>query len=483
MRAKQQVPKVPYDLNQKVLTWKSLAMMAFMTVWGFGNVINGYGYFHGIQVGFSWILVFVLYFIPYALMVGELGSTFKTKGGGVSSWIDATFNKRLAYYAGWTYWIVHMPYIAQKPLNTVIAGSWAIWGYPKATQEFKIEYVQIVCILIFLAVILLTLRGVKVLKSITSIAGFAGLVMSFLFILMAVSAPIFLGSKIEYNHIPLTRSTLIPSFNLEYLTSLSVLIFAVGGCEKISPYVNKTKDPGKGFPRGIIFMTSMVVLAALLGTFALGLMFDPTNPDKDFIANGAYKAFQTLGNWYGLGNFFVVIYAISILITQAAVMILSIDAPLRMLIESSDEEFIPKALYKKNKHGSYINGVYLVTVIVLILLIIPTFGIKGIDDMVKWLIKLNSVCMPLRYLWVFLAYWGLKNMMQKEQAEYTFIRRPVWGKIIGIWCFVITSASCLLGMYSEDTFKMGMNILTPFILIGLGLILPRIAKRQMQKKN
>ncbi len=35
-------------------------------------------------------LIFVIYFIPYSLIVGELGSTFKDAGGGVSSWIKET---------------------------------------------------------------------------------------------------------------------------------------------------------------------------------------------------------------------------------------------------------------------------------------------------------------------------------------------------------------------------------------------------------
>ena len=35
-----------------------------------------------------------------------------------------------------------------------------------------------------------------------------------------------------------------------YFTSLSILVFAVGGCEKISPYVNKVKDPSKRFSKG-----------------------------------------------------------------------------------------------------------------------------------------------------------------------------------------------------------------------------------------
>ena len=56
-------------MNSKYIKWSTLAFMAFSTVWGFGNVVNGFVYFNGIQVIFSWIFMFALYFIPYALMV------------------------------------------------------------------------------------------------------------------------------------------------------------------------------------------------------------------------------------------------------------------------------------------------------------------------------------------------------------------------------------------------------------------------------
>lgn len=66
--------------SQKKIKWYMLAFMAFSTLWGFGNVVNGFVFFNGIQVIFSWILMFALYFIPNALMVGELGSSFKDEG-------------------------------------------------------------------------------------------------------------------------------------------------------------------------------------------------------------------------------------------------------------------------------------------------------------------------------------------------------------------------------------------------------------------
>ena len=69
--------------QDKKIQWYVLAFMAFSTVWGFGNVLNGFIYFNGIEVMISWALMFALYFIPYALMVGELGSAFKNSGSGV----------------------------------------------------------------------------------------------------------------------------------------------------------------------------------------------------------------------------------------------------------------------------------------------------------------------------------------------------------------------------------------------------------------
>ena len=71
--------------DSQKMKWYTLSFMCFSTLWGFGNVLNGFMYFNGIQVIFSWILMFALYFVPYALMVGELGSAFKNSGGGVSS--------------------------------------------------------------------------------------------------------------------------------------------------------------------------------------------------------------------------------------------------------------------------------------------------------------------------------------------------------------------------------------------------------------
>ncbi|GAB7170046.1 hypothetical protein TUA1478L_20420 [Lactiplantibacillus plantarum] len=47
---------------------------------GLGNVVNNFA-LQGLSVVTSWILIMIIYFIPYTLIVGQLGSTFKDAEG------------------------------------------------------------------------------------------------------------------------------------------------------------------------------------------------------------------------------------------------------------------------------------------------------------------------------------------------------------------------------------------------------------------
>lgn len=460
--------------NDKKIMWYTLAFMAFSGVWGFGNVINGFSEYNGLKAIVSWLIIFAIYFVPYALMVGELGSAFKEHGGGVSSWIHETIGPRLAYYAGWTYWVVHMPYISQKPSGFLIASSWAIFQDARISS-MNPTVLQGLCLIVFIIGMVIASKGLNPLKKLSALAGTSMFIMSILFILLMIAAPAITDANL--NSINWSLDSFMPTFDVKFFTSLSILVFAVGGCEKISPYVNEMKDPAKGFSRGMITLAIMVAVCAILGTISLGMMFDSNNIPKDLMTNGAYYAFQKLGEYYHLGNLFVILYAITNMIGQFAVLIISIDAPLRILLGSADKDYIPEKLFEKNEYGAYTNGHKLIFVIVSILIIVPAFGIGSVDDIVKWLVKLNSVCMPLRYLWVFVAYIALKKSGEKFGREYFFVKNRILGMIIGGWCFAFTAFACIGGMYSEDTFKLVLNIATPFILIGLGLIMPKIAQK------
>ena len=472
------------------LTWNNIALMGFVIVWGFGNVVNNFAN-QGLTVVFSWIFMIALYFVPYALMVGELGSAFKDSQGGVSSWIKETTTPMLAFLAGWTYWVVHIPYLAQKPQSLLIAFSWALspsGEYATLLKQLNPIILQSIVLAIFLVFLYVATKGLKILKVVGNIAGTSMFVMSLLYIVLGLAAPAITG---EVATPDITVSSFVPKFDFAYLTTLSMLVFAVGGAEKISPYVNNTKEPSKNFPKGMLVLAGMVAVCAILGSVAMGMMFNANAIPEDLKMNGQYYAFQLLGEHYGVGNIFVIIYGLANAAAQLSALVFSIDAPLRVLLGEADERFIPKALTKTNKNGVLVNGYIMTAILVSTLIIVPALGIGNTNELFNWLLQLNSVVMPMRYLWVFVAYIGLKKAANKFSTEYKFIKNPKIGFLVGLWCFAFTAFACVMGMFptnvdafsGEWIFRVALNVMTPIILMGLGLILPMIAKKTNNKEK
>lgn len=175
----------------------------------------------------------------------------------------------------------------------------------------------------------------------------------------------------------------------------------------------------------------------------------------------------------------MIIYAACNAIGQFSTLVVSIDAPLRMLLDNEDaRQFIPTKLLKKNKFGAYVNGIWMVVTCP-----VPSFWLRFwfrmLDTVLRQLTQLNSVTMPMRYLWVFFAYFMLRKHSDKFEREYRFVKNNGVALGFGAWCFILTAACCLLGMYKQgDLYTTMLNVITPVVLVALGLILPAIKKRE-----
>ena len=68
------------------------------------------------------------------------------------------------------------------------------------------------------------------------------------------------------------------------------------------------------------------------------------------------------------------------------------------------------------------------------------------------------------------------------------MKNPKVGFIFGAWCFAFTAFACLTGIFpkmeaftAEWTFQLALNVATPFVLVGLGLIFPLLARKANSK--
>lgn len=226
------------NVQEKQLRWYNIALMSLSLSGVLATLLITMP--TRLVVVFSWVFIFALYFTPYALIVGQLGSTFKDGKGGVSTRIKHTMGPGLAYLAAWTYWVVHIP-IWHKTRAILIALGWAMKGDGSLIKEYSVVALQGLTLVLFIFFMWVASRGMKSLKIVGSVAGIAMFVMSLLYVAMAVTAPAITEVHIATTNI--TRETFIPHIDFTYITTISMLVFAVGGAEKISPYVNQTRNP------------------------------------------------------------------------------------------------------------------------------------------------------------------------------------------------------------------------------------------------
>jgi hypothetical protein len=85
----------------------------------------------------------------------------------------------------------------------------------------------------------------------------------------------------------------------------------------------------------------------------------------------------------------------------------------------------------------------------------------------------------------------LTKAIKNFQSDYKFVKNPKLAMVFGVWCFAFTLFACVLGMvpkvdFAADPsnwwFQLISNIITPIVLVGLGLILPAIARRNKAKE-
>ena len=107
--------------------------------------------------------------------------------------------------------------------------------------SFNTKAIQFATLAVLLLFSYVASRGLNSLKKMATIAGSSMFVMSILYIVMMFAAPA-INPNGGYLAMDFSFKNLIPTFDWKYFSSLSILVFAVGGCEKISPYVNKVEE-------------------------------------------------------------------------------------------------------------------------------------------------------------------------------------------------------------------------------------------------
>ncbi|AEV95588.1 APC family permease [Pediococcus claussenii] len=474
----------PLDSKKRFISWPVVALMDFVTVIGFDDLIYNF-HNQGLAIVTTWIIMILLFVWPYEMMVGQLGGTFNEDGGGLASWVRATNGDLAGYVVAFFYWIAGLPYVVDVANSVVVSISWLVKGNGNLQN-----YMPTIVFALFTAIVFLVFiwfqhffknRSLEVLSTIGGIAMF---VMTILFVVMTVAA------LIKGRHIatqPFNLHSFIPNLsggtNLwHFLSTFGLLIFAINGAELAAPYVKEMKNGKKDFPKAMMMLLIMTIFLTVFGSFSLAVFFNAHNLPYDLKMNGSYYAFQALGREFGIGNTFMYTFAVSQAVYMFAQLAVILDASTRIFLSDVALKYLPKSLGKLNDDGLPINGYWLTTGIVSLVLFLSNW-LPSINDMFNWLLNINGIVSPFVTSFVFFAFMRIRQRSKDFPSAYVFIKNDKLAWLVGAWCFVITIVFSILGIFPTDA-KAGtmlydkeliLNIVIPVIFVALSVLLPYLA--------
>ncbi|GAA0731996.1 glutamate/gamma-aminobutyrate family transporter YjeM [Clostridium oceanicum] len=417
--------------KSKKLTLLSLILMIFTSVFGFANMPRSF-YLMGYGAIPWYILSAITFFIPYAFMMAEYGAAFKDEKGGIYSWMEKSVGAKYAFmgtfmwYASYIIWMVNICSTLWIPLSNAIFGkdTTSSWGF------LGLNSTQVLGVLGIVWIIFVTFTASKGLEKITKITSIGGSAVALLNIVLLISAIIVLIANGGHLAEPITSiKSFVHSPNPSYQTPISVLafivfaIFGYGGIEVVGGLVDETENAEVTFPKGITISAIIIAIGYSIGIFLCGIFtnWNTALSSKDVnIGNIAYSLMHNLG--YQLGHSFGMNEASSILVGDWIARFVGLSmflaltgafftlcySPLKQIIEGTPKKLWPGNL-AEIKDGMPINAMRVQCIVVVIFIILVSFGGDVAAKFFNKLILMTNVAMTMPYVFLSTAFISFKK--------------------------------------------------------------------------
>ena len=361
---------------------------------------------------FWWLFLLITFLLPYGLISSELGTTYEGDGG-LYDWVSKAFGKKWGGRVSWYYWINFPLWMASLALMypkviNLLAGR-ELGMVP--TLLIELSFVWIVVFISFFSVCDSSwiLNGAAVIKILIALS-LGGL---------GIYGAIHHGVANEY-----TFASMLPSFDLNSLSYISVILFNCLGFEVVCTFADDMENPKKQIPQAIVAGGLVIAAIYIFMAFGIGVAI-PAHQIST--STGLVASVQLLtGTTRGV---LVVIISIGFLLTLFGNMIswsLGVNNVAAYAADNGDMPGVFKIKSKKNSMpigASVMNGL-VASFVLIIAPFIPN------QDLFWSFFALNLVMFLLSYLPVFPAFLKLRKIDPDTERPFKVPGSPVFLRIL-----------------------------------------------------
>ena len=379
---------------------------------------------------FWWLFMIVAFLLPYGLISSELGTTYQGDGG-LYDWVNQAYpGTRWGARAAWWYWLNFPLWMASlavmvPDLLAIAFGIEISLGLSLAIQLGFILIVTIIaCYPVCDSVIILNVCAVIKVGLALLVGG-----MGIYFIIQN-------GFVND-----MSFKSFLPSFDLDSLSFISVIIFNMLGFEVVCTFSDDMRNPKKEIPQAIVIGGLVIAAVYLFGGFGIGAGIPAEDVDA---ASGLIESVMVMsGKESGL---FITAVALLFMVTLFGNMIswsLGVNNTACYAAENGDMPAPLTKRWAKNDMpvgSAVINGV--VAAIICVLGVVMT-AVAPESELFWTFFALNLILFLMSYLPIFPAFLKLRKTDPNAERPFKVPGGPLMLKVMAIVPMILVVISVL----------------------------------------
>lgn len=366
-------------------------------------------------------------------MMSEFASANSDKESGIHSWLECVLGSKWAFLGAWCYFFVNLFFFGSLLPQTLIQGSYALFGTNVFVGDNSTLIIALVSIVLFWIATYVCIKGVSWISIVTNLAGSARLFMGIAFVILAFIVVFGLGEAPAQEF---SMETITPRFDWTFFMTMAWVLQACGGGESIGVYIKDVKGGNKTFIKVMVLSTIFVGLMYVLGSIAVGLVV-PTAALQNNFANGIFDVFKILGTHFGIpGDIMVRLVGVILFLGSLGSLALWTAAPVKVFFSEIPEGIFGKWIVKTNHEGNPTNALIVQGIVVSVLLIIPALGIGNMDSFLQMLINMTAATSLLPVLLLLIGYIVLRWKKDDMDRSFKFGNRT-FGIIAGVFLLIV----------------------------------------------
>lgn len=415
-----------------------------------------------------WLLIILLFVIPYVFIVCELSSAFPGEGG-IYEWTLRGMGSKNAARVSWYYWI-NVPFwipsvylICGGMLSELFWPDMSIWGM-----------IAIAIVMVW-ATVFVANASMDTGKLVNTIGGISKVAIMIAF---AVGGYMLIGNGSE-PAVELTLETMKPSMGASFIYA-PTLIYMFLGVETVACLGSNIKNPERNLPLGILIAIAIIVVLYWFATSSMILAI----PQEDLsLVGGLVQTLQILFGHTGLGNVVTITLSLLAVLGLFTYIIPWIMAASRAAVEAANAQEMPAIFAVTNKNGSPFGSNILTGVISTAALIIYGFMAGSADDLFWSLFAFANFLLFITYFFFFISFVRLRTLEPEAKRPFKIPGGKGVAYIVAIIPAILLLFACLLFVFPDIlTGVIDWQYSSPtLIAIVLALVLIEMSINKLRK--